>query len=212
MIFFKVAREGYPFILFFLIITVIFFLLRAGWITLFPVFFMFFMLFFFRDPERYPPEVEGAFLSPADGKIILIKNIFEENYLKKEAIMISIFMSPFNVHVNRSPATGRVKMVKHNIGSFLAAYRDDAFLKNENIEMVLETDMGEILIRQVAGFIARRAVCRVKPGDYIKRGERFGIIKFSSRLDVYLPQKTDIKVSINEKVRAGETILGILKK
>ncbi len=212
MILFKVAREGYPFILFFLIITVIFFFLKAGWITLFPVILTLFMLFFFRDPERYPPEIKGAFLSPADGRIILIKNIFEENYLKKNAVMISIFMSPLDVHVNRSPATGRVKMVKHNSGSFFAAYREEASLKNENIEMVLETDTGEILIRQVAGFIARRAVCRLKPGDYIRRGERFGIIKFSSRLDVYLPPETDIMVSINQKVKAGETVLGILKR
>jgi phosphatidylserine decarboxylase len=125
---------------------------------------------------------------------------------------ISIFMSPFNVHVNRVPCDGRVKTVQHNRGSFLAAYKDEASIRNENIEMVLETSYGDVLVRQVAGFIARRAVCRKRAGDVLRRGERYGVIKFSSRVDVYLPKDVEINVSINDSVKAGETVIAELKR
>jgi phosphatidylserine decarboxylase len=125
---------------------------------------------------------------------------------------VSIFMSPFNVHVNRAPCAGRVKKVQHNRGSFFAAYKDEASIKNENIEMVLGTEYGDILVRQVAGFLARRAVCRKKEGDSLERGERYGVIKFSSRVDVYLPKDIVVNVKINDNVKAGETVLAELKK
>jgi len=125
---------------------------------------------------------------------------------------VSIFMSPFNVHVNRAPCDGKVKTVQHNKGSFFAAYKDEASIKNENIEMVLETSYGDILVRQVAGFIARRAVCRKTEGDVVGRGERYGVIKFSSRVDVYLPKDVEIKVKINDNVKAGETVIAELKR
>ncbi len=206
---FRFAPEGYPFIAFFAIIAIIVFFIGGMWIALLPFIVTLFMLYFFRDPERKTPEGEGLLISPADGKIILIRDIFESEHLKKDSKQISIFMSPLNVHVNRTPCNGKVKEVKHNKGRFLAAYKDDASLKNENIEMVLETKYGDILVRQVAGYIARRAVCRVKPGGELKRGERYGIIKFSSRLDVYLPKDTEIKVKLGDKVKAGETIIGV---
>jgi phosphatidylserine decarboxylase len=167
-----------------------------------------FMAFFFRDPERNVPEGKGLFVSPADGKVILIRDVYEKDYLKSDSKEISIFMSPFNVHVNRAPCEGKVSIVGYSPGQFLAAYRDDASIKNENIVMVLKCKDGNILVRQVAGFIARRAVCKAKVGDILKTGERYGIIKFSSRLDVYLPVNTKIKVQLGEKVKAGETILG----
>lgn len=208
---FRFAPEGYLFIAFFAIIAIIVFFIGGIWIALFPFIVTLFMLYFFRDPERKTPEGEGIFTAPADGKIILIRDVFEDEHLKKDIKQISIFMSPLNVHVNRAPCDGKVKEVKHNKGRFLAAYKDDASLKNENIEMVLETKYGDILVRQVAGYIARRAVCRVKPGDELKRGGRYGIIKFSSRLDVYLPKETAIKVKLGDRVKAGETIIGIIK-
>jgi len=124
---------------------------------------------------------------------------------------ISIFMSPFNVHVNRVPCAGKVKEVLHNKGSFFAAYKDEASIQNENIEMVYETEYGDILIRQVAGFLARRAVCRKKAGDVLGRGERYGVIKFSSRVDIYLPRDVEIKVKMDDAVKAGETVLAALK-
>ncbi|MBI4680862.1 MAG: phosphatidylserine decarboxylase family protein [Nitrospirae bacterium] len=207
----KFAKEGYPFIAFFAVITIITFVIGNIWIAFMPSIVTLFMLYFFRDPERKTPEGEGLLISPADGKIILTRDIFESEHPEKDSKQISIFMSPLNVHVNRAPCDGKVKEVKHNKGRFLAAYKDDASLKNENIEMVLETKYGDILVRQVAGYIARRAVCRIKPGDGLKRGERYGIIKFSSRLDVYLPKETAIKVKLGDRVKAGETTIGVIK-
>jgi phosphatidylserine decarboxylase len=166
------------------------------------------MLYFFRDPERIAPEGDNVFVSPADGKVILIKNVYEKQYLKNDAIEVSIFMSPLNVHVNRAPCDSIVESVIHTPGKFLSAFKHEASLQNENIAMLLNTKHGKVLVRQVAGFVARRAVCRVGPGDSLKKGERYGIIKFSSRLDVYLPKDADIKVKLGDKVKAGETIIG----
>jgi len=207
----RIASEGYPFVGVFFLLSLFFLLGGAKIPSVIGILITGFMLFFFRDPERQPPQEEGVFVSPADGKVIVIKKVFEERHLMKDSWQISIFMSPLDVHVNRSPATGVVKRVLANRGRFLAAYKDEASLRNENIEMVLETPYGDILVRQVAGFIARRAVCRVKPGDGLMIGERYGMIKFSSRLDVYLPAHAEITVSLNERVRAGETIIARVK-
>ncbi len=202
-----IAPEGYPFIAVFLLITglVAVFVPLAAFI---PFLLTAFMLYFFRDPDRKIPDGKNIFVSPADGKVILIKDVHESEHLNADMKEVSIFMSPFNVHVNRSPCDAKVKTVKHTEGRFMAAYKDDASVRNENIAMVLETKYGDILVRQVAGFVARRAVCRKNEGDILMRGERYGIIKFSSRLDIYLPKDIQIKVKIGDKVRAGETVLG----
>ncbi len=221
MTFFKIAPEGYPFILGSLVITVIFSIFLfwkwepgsyTSYILLLVFCFSFaltvFMAFFFRDPERKIPMGEGIFVSPADGKVILIKDVYERDYLKAETKEISVFMSPLNVHVNRSPCDGRVSIVKYSPGRFMAAYKDESSVKNENIVMVLDGKDSRVLVRQVAGFIARRAVCRVKAGDMLRRGQRYGIIKFGSRLDLYLPKDTKIMVNLGDKVKAGETVIG----
>ncbi len=207
----RLAPEGYPFIVGSLTITVITGIFTEIWVALISLFLTVFMIYFFRDPEREIPEGEGLFVSPADGKIILIKDVFEKEYLKADVKEISIFMSPFNVHVNRAPCDGKIKSVQHNEGKFMAAYKGDASFRNENIEMTLETKYGDILVRQVAGYVARRAVCRANAGDSLRRGERYGIIKFSSRLDVYLPKNTEIKVKLGDKVKAGETVIGVIE-
>ena len=206
----KLAREGYPYIIIFSATTIIALLLGGKWIVIAPFVITVFMFYFFRDPEREIPEREGLFVSPADGKIILIKDALEKEHLKADVKEISIFMSPFNVHVNRAPCDGKIKGIRHNKGKFMAAYKDNASLINENIEMTLETKYGDMLVRQVAGYVARRAVCRPKTGDSLKRGERYGIIKFSSRLDVYLPKETAIKVKLGDRVKAGETVIGVI--
>ena len=167
------------------------------------------MAFFFRDPERAIPEGKGFFVSPADGKVILVKDVHEKEYLNSDVKEISIFMSPLDVHINRAPCDGKVSVVKYSPGKFMAAYKDDASVKNENIVMVLDAEKDRMLVRQVAGFVARRAVCRVKAGDMLKRGERYGLIKFSSRLDVYLPKDAHIKVRPGDRVRAGETVIAV---
>lgn len=204
----KLAPEGYPFIIFFAVITIAAFTAGGALTALLPFVLTLFMLYFFRDPERTTPEGDNIFVSPADGKVILIQDVREEQYLKDDAVQVSIFMSPFNVHVNRAPCDGTVESVVHTAGKFLSAFKQEASLQNENIAMVMNTKYGKIIVRQVAGFLARRAVCRVKPGDVLKKGDRYGIIKFSSRLDIYLPVNTEVRVKLRDKVKAGETILG----
>jgi phosphatidylserine decarboxylase len=207
---FQFAREGYPFILSFASIALLSLFFRTYWITGIALVLTLFMLYFFRDPDRITPQNSNAFISPADGKIILITEAREEEMLNSNALKISIFMSPLNVHVNRVPCDGIVRDVKHYPGRFLSAFKNDASILNEHITMLLDCkDHGPIVVKQIAGSLARRAVCRVKPGDSLKQGERYGIIKFSSRVDIFLPLDTEIKVKLNDKVIAGETILGI---
>jgi phosphatidylserine decarboxylase len=206
----KLASEGYPFIIGSLLLTIVV-LFAFPPATCIPLLLTAFMLYFFRDPSRNIPTGKGLFVSPADGAVVLIRDTPEEKYLHADVKQISIFMSPFNVHVNRAPCDGIVKIVNHNKGTFVAAYKEEASVRNENIEMVLETEHGDILVRQVAGLVARRAVCRKKERDELRRGERYGIIKFSSRVDLYLPKDAVIKVEIHDKVIAGETVLAELK-
>jgi phosphatidylserine decarboxylase len=218
----KFASEGYPFIFVSLLVSVIaaVFLLwssKSGSVGVYYVsliaacFFIgltLFMAFFFRDPSRKIPSGEGLFVSPADGKVILVRDVYEKDYLKSDTKEISIFMSPLDVHINRAPCEGKVSLVKHTPGKFLAAYREESSIKNENIVMVLDCGSGRVLVRQVAGFLARRAVCRVGVGDMLGRGERYGMIKFGSRLDVYLPKDAGVTVKLGDRVKAGETVIG----
>jgi len=205
----KITPDGYPFIIIFAIITVLVYIFGKPWIAVLTLIITLFMVLFFRDPERTAPGDKGVFVSPADGKVILIKDVYEKDYLKSDSKEISIFMSIFDVHVNRAPCDGIVNLVQHFPGQFVVAYKDAASIKNENTVMILEGNDGKILVRQVAGLLARRIVCKVRAGDVLRRGERYGMIKFGSRLDVYLPKDADIKVKLGEKVKAGETVIGI---
>jgi phosphatidylserine decarboxylase len=206
---FQFAKEGYPFIIFFSTITVLSAILRFNYATVVALILTLFMFYFFRDPERTTPLDANAFMSPADGKIILITEAKEEEMLNETRRKISIFMSPLNVHVNRVPSDGIVRDVRHFPGKFFSAFKDDAAKYNEHITMLYETAHGRIVIKQIAGYVARRAVCRVKPGEALKQGQRYGMIKFSSRLDIFLPLDTEVKVKLNDKVKAGETILAV---
>jgi len=205
----RLAPEGYPFFSVFLIATLFIWIL-SPWGALVPFAFTVFMAYFFRDPERTIPRGEGTFVAPADGKVILIDMTREERYLKDEAIEISIFMSPLDVHVNRAPCDGSVASVAHSPGRFHSAFRHKASIENEHIAMILDTRYGRVLVCQVAGFLARRAVCRVKQGDSLKKGERYGIIKFGSRVDLYLPGIANILVKHGDHVKAGETVLALI--
>jgi len=204
------AKEGYPFIGFFAVVTVVSLLFGPVWIVLFPFVLTLFMAYFFRDPERAIPEGEGLFVAPADGKILVLQTVRESLYLNNDVLQISIFMSPLNVHVNRAPCDGIVEKVIHTPGKFLSAFKPEASVQNENIAMTMSTKYGIILVRQIAGFIARRAVCRVAPGEALRRGGRYGVIKFSSRVDIFLPPATIPKVKLGDRVTAGETILGYI--
>jgi phosphatidylserine decarboxylase len=208
----KLAPDGYPFIILFALITILVYIFGKPWMAVLALTVTLFMALFFRDPDRIIPVDKGVFVSPADGKVILIKDVYEKDYLKAESKEISIFMSIFNVHVNRAPCEGNVSLIKHSPGKFLVAHKDAASIENENTVMVLEGKDGKILVRQVAGLVARRIVCKVKVGDVLRRGERYGMIKFGSRLDVYLPKDTEIQIKIGDKVKAGQTVLGILTR
>jgi phosphatidylserine decarboxylase len=143
--------------------------------------------------------------------VISIKPIDDMEFIGKDGTLISVFMSVFNVHVNRIPISGQVYYVKYNKGRFLPAFEDKASLENEQNELGLDTSRGKIILKQIAGIIARRIVCKIKPGDAVKAGERFGMIKFGSRVDLFLPNNTEIKIELNQKVKAGETVIGVFK-
>lgn len=169
-----------------------------------------FHFFFFRDPNRNVPEGKEVIISPADGKIIKISEVEENKYIHGKAIMISIFMSIFNVHVNRIPISGKVEFLEHKAGEYKAAFTDSSSELNEQSLIGIKTLQNKILFKQIAGIIARRIINNLKTGDEVKSGERFGMIKYGSRLDIFLPLSSKINVRINEKVKAGETIIGEL--
>jgi phosphatidylserine decarboxylase len=206
-----VVREGLVFI--FPLLGISFFLWILGisaWAWFFSLLTVF-VISFFRDPERSIPGGENAILSPADGKIIRIEPCVEERFLKGPAIKVSIFMSVFNVHVNRIPLSGRIAEVAYRPGKFVSANLDKASAANEQNALLLETVGGaKLLFVQIAGLIARRIVCRVKRGDRVGRGQRFGMIRFGSRVDVYLPPNAQIQARPGQKAYGGQTILGYL--
>ncbi|MHC1737040.1 MAG: phosphatidylserine decarboxylase family protein [Ignavibacteriaceae bacterium] len=166
-----------------------------------------FTLNFFRDPQRTIPEGDNIVVSPADGRVLFIKDVDGNPYITGKAKQISIFMSPLNVHVNRIPIDGVIKHAKYYKGKFLIAYDDKASTQNERAEFVIESKFGNVFFTQVAGFVARRLVYEIQPGDHVKKGERFGMIKFGSRVDVVVPADWVTNVKKEDDVTAGKTIL-----
>jgi phosphatidylserine decarboxylase len=181
-------------------------------ILIIAIMFFLFCLIFFRDPDRKSPNRDDVILSPADGEIVIIKDILEEEFIHEESTQISIFMSPLNVHVNRIPISGKVEMMKYIKGEYLVAWYEKADKRNERTEIGINCSYGKMMYTQVAGFVARRIVCPLQEGDIVKMGERFGMIKFGSRSDVFAPKKWKLKVKLGDKVTAGETILFELNK
>lgn len=169
--------------------------------------FLLFNINFFRDPERIPPSAKNVIVSPADGEIVIIKDVFEKRFLNSDAIQVSIFMSPLDVHVNRIPIDGTIDYLNYVEGDYLVAFHEKADLRNERSEFGIQNKFGKMLFTQVAGFIARRIVYEVKLGDTVKMGDRFGMIKFGSRSDIVVTKDWKLKVKMGEKVKAGETIL-----
>ena len=166
---------------------------------------------FFRDPERVTPKGENLVISPADGKVVLIKEIGENIYLKTKATQISIFLSPLDVHVNRNPISGKLEYLKYHPGKYLMAWDENASELNERADFgVLHTSGTKLLFKQITGFLARRIVYHIKEGDELIAGERFGIMKFGSRMDVIIPSNVNIKVKVGDRTWAGQSILGII--
>jgi phosphatidylserine decarboxylase len=163
---------------------------------------------FFRDPEREAPRVPGALLAPADGKVMEIAEA--DDRWVGPAIRMSIFLSPFDVHVNRAPLAALVQDVEYKSGRFLAAYRPEASEANERCTLALEGDSARVTVRQIAGVLARRIVCRVRRGDKLAAGERFGLIRFGSRTDLIVPRAVQVRVRIGDRVKGGESIMAVL--
>ncbi len=166
---------------------------------------------FFRDPDRNTPKKDGIIVAPADGKIIVIRKNISAAFVGENCNQISIFMSPLNVHVNRIPISGKVEHLKYYEGKFIAAFEDKASENNERMETGIISDKGKILFTQIAGFLARRIVNDLKLGDSVTIGNRFGMIKFGSRVDIIVPADWKPVVKMDENVTAGETILFELK-
>jgi len=161
------------------------------------------LMLFFRDPERKIPDGDNLIVSPADGKIV---NIEKNN----SRVVVSIFLSIFNVHINRIPVTGRVTRLAYKPGKFFAAFKKSASELNERFEIEIETDRGPVVVHQIAGVLARRVVCRLKKEQSVKIGDRFGLIRFGSRVDLFLPVSSQLQVKKGQKVKGGETIIGRL--
>lgn len=207
-----VAQEGAPFILFAALCALVFALLGLPWPALLALAATAFVLFFFRDPVRVAPDAAAAIVSPADGKVIVVQELEDTRFLGQRVQKISIFMNVFNVHVNRIPVSGTVERVVMQPGRFYAADHVKAELHNEYCALTIATDGGQrYALVQVAGLIARRIVCRAEVGDRLRSGERYGLIRFGSRVDLYLPLQADIRVQVGDRVRAGESLLGTLQ-
>jgi phosphatidylserine decarboxylase len=166
-----------------------------------------FMLYFFRDPDRVVPEASDAVVSPADGRVLLAGDAEPASAPPGTWKQISIFLSPLDVHVNRIPVGGRVTRVEYTPGRFLAAFRPESARLNERNDVWIERDGGTVVCRQVVGVLARRLVCRVAPGATVCTGERFGLMKFGSRIDLYLPPRATLRVAGGDRVRSGETVV-----
>lgn len=208
---FPVARPGLPLVLGCAFTTVVLALLGLTVPTLFALAVTFFVVYFFRDPDRVVSNAAGAVVSPADGKVIAVETVEETPYYEGGCKKISIFMSVFNVHVNRIPHEGTVKKIAYHPGKFIAANRDKASSDNERNAIFLETERGSrITVIQIAGLIARRIICTVGPEQSVRRGQRLGMICFGSRVELFVPPETEVGVAVGEHVKAGVTILGVL--
>lgn len=207
---FCLAPEGKKPIYFSLVVSILLSIVHPLFSVPFWIIF-FLLIYFFRDPEREIPQGGNLILSPADGKVIEIVESYDNKFLKADVRKVSIFMSLFNVHVNRSPIEGKVVYRDYVRGFKKMAFGTRASKLNERSYLGIEGDI-KVLLVQVAGFIARKIVTYPKEGDFLKRGERIGIIKFGSRVELYLPTTVELSVKVGDKVRAGETILGVIKK
>jgi phosphatidylserine decarboxylase len=202
----RIAREGYPVIAVPALLTLVAAFLGWTWPAVVLVAITFAVAAFFRDPDRKPPAGDGLILAPADGRIVEIREVDE--LTAGGRIRLSIFMSPLDVHVNRAPIAGRVQEIDYQRGCFMPAYKEDCSDNNErNAVTLIDVTGRAVKLVQIAGIMARRIVCRVKPGDRLEAGERFGIIMFGSRVDVHFPPGAKIIVTEGQRVTGGETIL-----
>lgn len=167
--------------------------------------------YFFRDPVREGERGDRLVISPADGRVVMITEVDEPTFMKARAIRVSVFMNVFNVHVNRYPVSGTVRYVEHKPGKFLNAAAENASIENEQASVGIESGSNTILVRQIAGLIARRIITDSKEGDRVQQGDRMGLIRFGSRVDVFLPVGTKVRVKVGDVTFAGVSVLGELQ-
>ncbi len=206
-----IAYEGFPFIILSLLLTVLAAFFGIIWLTVILTAITVFIVCFFRNPERYFQDKKNLVICPADGKVIRIEEVDIQGTITGRFKKISIFMNVFNVHVNRVPFDGTIEKIHYHKGKFLSANLDKASAENERNEIMIRTRDGRMIwVVQIAGLIARRIVCWTHEGVNLKKGERFGLIRFGSRVEVFLPADSRIIVNLDDKVRAGQTPLGYL--
>ncbi len=207
-----VAKEVMPYFIPSILLTVIFFAFNL-WFGIIGLIISIYFLYFFRDPERTLPDLKNAIVSPADGVIVGVDHVMENEFFKDKVCRISIFLSIFNVHMNYSPINGKVVYFNYQKGQFLPANSPKSAIVNESNSIGISDNNGfKLIVRQIAGIIARRVVCGVKEGDFIEKGQKFGMIKFSSRVEVYLPVTAKVKVKKGDIVKGKISILGEINK
>ena len=205
----KIAREGYPLIFSAAALAILCFAFEWADIGAILAIVGAAIAGFFRDPERGVPPGEGLVVSPADGRVVSIAAVRDDSLFADAVSRISIFLSPLDVHINRAPVAGRVDDIRYQAGKFLAAYKDDASRVNEqNALRIVDEREKNWGVVQIAGVLARRIVCRVKRGEALARGQRFGLIMFGSRTDIYLPKGCRLEVTEGQRVKGGETVIG----
>ena len=205
----RVAREGYRFILPSVLLALLALIAGWKWVALGLSLLTLAFAGFFRDPDRIPPGGEVLILSPADGKVVSIKKIESSGISEGGEMRISVFLSPLDVHINRSPVRGVVEEMKYQKGRFFAAFREEASDDNERNELRIVDPQGQTLrVVQIAGVLARRIVCYVKPGDCLERGQKLGMIMFGSRVDLFVPKGSRVDVVQGQKVKAGLSVIG----
>ena len=203
------AKEGFVFIIPLLVVTILMFLLSFYWVAFFWGLGFLFVTWFFRDPERHIPNEPNVIVSPADGKITEI--ITEKEPINGELCKrVTIFLSVFNVHVNRVPIAGTIEEIRYNPGKFLAAFNPKASMDNEQNIIFINNGKAHVFVKQIAGLIARRIVCWPKKGYYYESGQRYGLIRFGSRVDILLPETTKLSVACGDRVSGGKSIIGYL--
>ncbi|MGI5911815.1 MAG: phosphatidylserine decarboxylase family protein [Syntrophomonadaceae bacterium] len=203
-----IAKEGWSYICVFLVLTLVLALTPYKHFLILPLLLAIFTAYFFRNPERTIPDESGSILAPADGKVISINEVWEDEYIKSQCIQISIFLSLFNVHINRVPMAGKVEYISRSGNTHLPAYRNDAAVSNVSNTVGIKSVYGKIMVVQITGMIARRIVCWFQIGDTVKAGDRLGLIKFGSCTQIYLPTYAQITIKPGDKVRGGETVIG----
>jgi phosphatidylserine decarboxylase len=206
----RIDPAGWPFVLGALVPAAVLVVLGYGGWALPLVVLAGFFVFFFRDPEREVPAAGSDVLSPADGRVVVAGEADTKAAPPGEWRQVSIFLSPMDVHVNRAPISGRVTRVEYRPGKFLPAYRPDAAAANERNEVWIDHEGQTVVCRQVVGILARRIVCRVSEGNEVVGGQRFGVMKFGSRIDLFLPPASTLRVQVGDRVRAGVTVVATL--